>query len=99
MVAKEKIKNMDYKGKNERLNFVETKKDGDHYCSYSSLMNLSGYGRSKEESLVSFHHNIQVLIQDLQDLKNEIPDKTAAEYLGKIETLKNWDRILSGLQS
>lgn len=97
----EKIKTMDNKEKNENLNFVETTKEEGHYCSYSSLMNVSGYGRSKEESLVSFQHNIQVLIQDLQDLKNEISAKTATEYLANFEPLKNWVKSLGttgGLQ-
>ncbi len=83
------------KEKNKSGAFVVTIKDGDHYCSYSSLLNVSGYGKNKEDSLASFQHNVLVLMQDLQDLKNEISAKTAAEYLEKFEALKNWVKSLN----
>lgn len=43
-------------------------KDGDFYVQIAPVFNISGYGRTPQDALVSFNENINIFCEDLMTL-------------------------------
>lgn len=64
------------KGKLKVRVVIFTGKEGDYFVTISPSLNVSGYGKTKQESQDSFHENVMVFCEDLTSLpKTQIEEE------------------------
>lgn len=61
-----------------KKSMIISRKQGDYWVSVISFSNVSGYGKTKKESLNDLKYNINVLCQDLLEVSSILTENNQA---------------------